>query len=268
MSGIRILAIYMVAECLLSTLPAAASQSQRTYLHRSRGADLRAVDMTVAQEADGTVRYTIADFPSGDSGSTVQLVTGLDGKPVEYRNTANGENGFDWRFHFATNAVVLTRKMPNAPVEETSFAIRTGSLPDLNSRPDPCLTPHLLVQAYDYSARGKQVFNVYDIDNTGKGIAEYQVSLELAEDSSVLLPNGRFKARHLVLVQQTSAPTWYKKHRGSQTDIWTSEDGCILRIFRHREPYEIILQNHNKPEDLISASESAQGYPQPACKAP
>lgn len=253
-------AVFLAVIYIVSTLSVAADQVSRTYLHRSRGADLRAVDMTVAHDADGIIRYTIDDFPPGRHGSKITLLADADGKPVEYVSAANQAGGYKWKLAFETDKVVITRKMPGKPEEKHTCAVRPGLLPDLNSRPDPCLAQHLLIRAYDFSKGGKQVFDVYDIDNTGRGLAEYQVSLELADEDGVVLPNGKFKAKHLAQVQQSSAPTWYKKRRGSRTDIWVNDKGAILRIYRHREPYELILQNYDKLDELISASASTQGH--------
>lgn len=258
----------VVCILMLSAASAGAAQDTMTYLHRSRKADLRAVELKVRKEADGSARYVIDDFPFGREGSQITFLIGPDGRPAEYASKAKGTDGSEWKMVFGADAIVLKRKMPGKPDEEFNCAVRPGSLPDLNSRPDPYLTQHLLIRAYDFSKGGKQVFPVYDVDDTGHGISAYDMSLELVDQEGVVLPNGKFKAKHLVFLQQSSAPTWYKKHRGSQTDIWVSDEGVILRVFRHREPYEIILQDYDKKGDLISASESAQGYPQPPVKAP
>lgn len=261
-------AVLLPVVCAAFALSArAADGGRRTYLHRSRGADLRAVELIVSRTPDGNVQYMIGDFPSGGE-SKITLLTDAGGKPVEYSSEPNQAGGYECKFSFGATNVVYSRKLPGKPNEEYTCSVRSGSLPDFNSRPDPYLTEHVLIRAYDFAKGGKQTLDVYDTDSTGKGVAEYQVSLELADEDGVRLPNGKFKARHLVQLQQSSAPTWYKKRRGSQTDIWVNGDGTILRIFRHREPYEVILQNYDNERDLIAKSETAQAYAQPPVKAP
>jgi hypothetical protein len=242
-----------------------AEQEKRTYLHRSRGESLRAVDTLVKQMPDGSAKYAINDFIGGGDDDAYELVIGKDGRPIKYTNIGGG---YEIAFVFTNNSVMYTRKKPAQEPVTRTLPLDQGLLPDFNSRPDPYLTEHILLKAYDFGKGSKQSFSVFDIDNTGDGIATYEISLELMPDGEVVLPNGRFRARHLIKMQQSSAATWYKKRRGSQTDIWVDDHGTILRIYRHREPYELILQNYINIQSRISASESAQGYPQPAVLAP
>jgi len=136
--------------------------------------------------------------------------------------------------------------------EEFDWTVSEGTLPDFNSRPDPYLVQHVLVQAYDFQQGAKQTFTVYDTDNEGKNLNEYQITLEIVGEADVTLPNGRFKAKHFVQVQQTPSNTWYKKGPGSKTEYWVDDEGVILRIYRHREPYEVILTDY-KQQPLAEA---------------
>lgn len=257
----------MIAGLSIAALQvAAASQGKCTYLHRSRGADLQAVDLVVTSTPAGEMQYALDAFIGSGKGNAVALTTDKDGKPVQY--TSISASGFETRFTFSASNVVYARKTTGQGDMEDNWPIEPGALPDFNSRPDPYLMEQVLVRAYDFDKKGKQILRVYDIDDTGKGISNYRLSLELLDDGSVVLPNGRFKARHLVQVQQDSVPTWFKKHRGSQTDVWVDEAGTVLRIYRHREPYEVILQNYSDIQNRISETETAQGIPQPACFAP
>jgi hypothetical protein len=251
---------------LLAIQAAAASQEKCTYLHRSRGADLRAVNMVVTATPAGETQYAIDEFIGSGIGNTVTLTTDKDGKPLTYISIS--ASGFEARFTFTSTNAIYAQKTPDHGDTKNTWSIEPGARPDFNSRPDPYLMEHVLIRAYDFDKKGKQLLPVYDIDDTGKGISNYQISLELLDDGSVILPTGRFKARHLVQVQQDSVPTWFKKHRGSQTDVWVDEAGTILRIYRHREPYEVILQNYFNIPNRISETETAQGISQPACFAP
>ena len=257
-----IVSLFIVA----SQVAAAASQEKCTYLHRSRGADLRAVDVAVTSTPAGETQYVIDEFIGKGIGNTVTLTADKDGKPVKYESVSAG--GYEARFTFSSTNVVYAKKTPGHGDTKNTWPIEPGALPDFNSRQDPYLIEHVLLQAYDFDKKGKQLLHVYDIDDTGKGISNYQLSLELVDDGSVALPTGRFKAKHLVQVQQSSVPTWFKKHRGSQTDVWVDDDGTILRIYRHREPYEVILQNYAGIQNRISETETAQGISQPPCFAP
>jgi len=250
---------------VIATLSTHAQREKRTYLHRSRGEDLRAVNVLVTPMADGSHSYRIDDFIGGSDDDAYEFIVGRNGMPAKYLNKGGG---YEMSFVFTNNSMVYTRKKPEQEAVTRSIPMGQGALPDFNSRPDPYLTEHLLVHKYDFDKAGKQGFTVFDIDNTGDGISTYEITLELIPEDSVLLPNGRFKARHLVKLQQSSAPTWYKKRRGSQTDIWVDDQGTILRIYRHREPYELVLQNYGNIANRISKDESAQGYQQPPVLAP
>lgn len=250
---------------VIATVIARAQEEKRTYLHRSRGEDLRAVNVLVTPMPDGGHSYRIDDFIGGIGDDAYEFIIGRNGMPVKYMHRGGG---YELSFVFTNSFLVYTRKKRGEEAVTRNISLKQGVLPDFNSRPDPYLTEHLLVQKYDFNKSGKQGFTVFDIDNTGDGIATYEITLELVPEDSVLLPNGRFKARHLVKLQQSSAPTWYKKRRGSQTDIWVDDQGTILRIYRHREPYELVLQNYGNIANRISQDESAQGYQQPTVMAP
>ncbi len=260
----RLLPLLLAAAFAATALSASAGAEKRTYLHRSRGADLRTVNLMVEPAPDGGLRYSLAGL-FGNEKTLFTFATGPDGRPREFANTRGG--GFETRFVFAPGQVAFRQIRPDADAVETNVPVDPAAWPDFNSRPDPYLTAHALLRAYDFDHKGRQFFAVFDVDDTGQTLVPYQISLEWVDDDGVVLPNGRFRARHLVQVQQSSAPTWYKKRRGSQTDFWVDAEGRILRIYRHREPYEVILQNYVNPRALLAKTESAQGYPQPATHA-
>ncbi len=246
-------------------LTASAGAEKRTYLHRSRGADLRTVNLMVEPAPDGGLRYSLAGL-FGNENTLFTFTTGPDGRPAEFVNTRAG--GDETRFVFAPGQVAFRQIRPDAAAIETNVPVDPAAWPDFNSRPDPYLTAHALLRAYDFEHKGRQSFSVFDVDDTGQTLVPYEISLEWVDDDGVVLPNGRFRARHLVQLQQSSAPTWYKKRRGSQTDFWIDDAGALLRVYRHREPYELILQNYSNPAARLDPDASAQGYPQPATHAP
>lgn len=150
------------------------------------------------------------------SGRVYTLLADPRGQPVEYKYSSN--KGWN-QYVFEAGNVILTWQSKGKPEEQRIYKPSLGILPDFNARPDPYLIQHLLIGAYDFVAGGKQTLRVYDTDTTGTNIEEYEITLELVDGEGVLLPNGKFKAKHLAQVQQTGGGTWYKKGPGSQTDI-------------------------------------------------
>lgn len=69
---------------------------------------------------------------------------------------------------------------------------------------------------------------------------------------SVFDPNSRpdpyCAANHILHTQVTSGDTWYKKRAGHVTDFWVLDNGVIVRVVRHREPYELELLEYQGPK--------------------
>ena len=229
-----------------------------TYLHRASGKDLFQSKLKRESKADGSTLYTAACLQEMYS-----LLADAQGRPKEYGVSWGTSPGLGFQYVFSGNEIVRTVRKPRVPPAETRFKPRPGSLPDFNARPDPYLMEHVLLRAYDMAKGGPQTLRVYDMDNRGTGFQEYGITLKLADEEGVLLPNGKFKARHIVQVQEGGGGTWFSKSPGSQTDVWADDDLVILRVYRHREPYEVILQDYNNPKALISAGETAQGLTVP-----
>jgi hypothetical protein len=61
---------------------------------------------------------------------------------------------------------------------------------------------------------------------------------------------GRFEANHYLLEQLTTGGTWFKKGEGHLTDFWVLDNGVLVRVLRHREPYEMELADWKVPETL------------------
>jgi len=239
-----------------SFLTPRAARVERSYLHLSSGKEYGQARLIRQINDKGQALYS-----SKLGGAEESLLADAQGRPLEY--TYSLPNGYRGQYVFAPDHIVSNRQAAGKEPEEFRWAPSPGARPDFNSRPDPYLTQHLLIQGYDLAARGKQALLVYDLDDKGTGIREYKITLELVDEDGVALPNGKFKAKHFVQVQQTGGGTWYKKRRGSQTDIWVNDDLVILRIYRHREPYEVIVQEYDNAQDLMSPVEKAQVYPKP-----
>ncbi len=209
-----------------------------TYRHLWGNQDVR---YECRRNADGNLRYSLEDL----GGATYTLVTDAQGLPLEYTSKYSGGEG--QQFRFLRHQVIWIQ----GPDPIRTNTITPGARPDFNSRPDPYLSEYVLLKAYDFAQGGPQDLIVYDVNNRGDALNEYVISLDLADQDGVDLPNGRFKARHLVQMQKSDSHTWFKKHKGSRTDIWVNEAGQILRILRAREPYEVVLVDYDNPADYL-----------------
>jgi hypothetical protein len=218
------------------------------YVHRVAGRDYLRAKMAKYVGPDKTAYFEL----TGLSGADYLLSVDGMGRPVtyRYRSTARGYSG-SYQFT-GEKAVHWTRNTRQQGVEQFDWEVKAGALPDFNSRPDPYLIQYVLLQAYDPNKRGEQTFTVYDVDAKGTGINHYEITLNLVDEDGVLLPNGKCKARHFLQVQRTESNTWFKKFPGHKTEYWVDDNGIVLRVYRHREPYEVILQAHDAAEPLAS----------------
>ena len=146
--------------------------------------------------------------------------------------------------------VKVTRKNEQGETINEEYTVPGGAWFDPNSRPDPYCAAQLLLQTQHLKQGEAQELDVYDWDNTGKGMAAYKIRLTNNGRETAEVPAGKFEANHIVLEQLTSGDTWYKKRAGHLTDFWVLDNGVIVRILRHREPYEIQLLDWKAPAEL------------------
>ena len=66
----------------------------------------------------------------------------------------------------------------------------------------------------------------------------------------VAVPAGRFEAHRIIATQLSTADTWYKKQEGHITEFWVLDDYTIVRLVRHREPYEVQLKSADNVEEM------------------
>jgi hypothetical protein len=220
------------------------------YIHRVAGRDSQRAKMVKYVGPDKTMYF---DLTQAD----VHYLLTMDGqgRPVSYRlRSAARDYTVSWRF--AGEKVVRSMQSANQGAEKAEWNVKAGALPDLNSRPDPYLIQYVLLAAYKLDKRGEQTFVVYDVDNTGKGINHYEITLTLVDEDGVLLGGSKRPARHFLQVQRTASNTWFKKQPGHKTEYWVDDNGILLRVYRHREPYEVILQ---VPEAAKPAEAGAYG---------
>ncbi len=218
------------------------------YVHRVGGRDSLRAKMTKSVGPDKVEYYSLTL-------SDTEYLLSVDGRGRLSYRYRSGARGYMDMVHLARDKIVhLKRNFKQQGTEQFDWEVKAGALPDFNSRPDPYLIQYVLLQAYDLKKRGEQTFAVYDIDAKGTGINHYQITLDLVDEDGVLLPGGKCKARHFLQVQRTESNTWFKKVPGHKTEYWVDDNGILLRVYRHREPYEVILQTHGAAEPVAGGT--------------
>jgi len=237
--------VILAAESEGWTIPAKARKVfEGEYVHRIAGRDSHRAKMTKYICPDETTYFDLVQ-------SDVRYLLAIDGQgcPVAYRYRSAAK-GYEGSFQFTEDKVVYTTQNAKQEVKQFDWAVRAGALPDLNSRPDPYLVQYVLLHAYDLDKRGEQTFVVYDFDSTGEGVNHYEITLDLVDEDGVVLSGGRCTARHFLQVQRTASDTWFKKRPGHKTEYWVDANDILLRVYRHREPYEVVLETPTVAEPL------------------
>ncbi|MHC4436956.1 MAG: M56 family metallopeptidase, partial [Planctomycetota bacterium] len=160
--------------------------------------------------------------------------------------------------------VLLTRRGLRQDCDGKELMVPEGALFSPNTRPDSYCAANILHRGFNLKEGQSKEFPVYDWDNSGEAMADYTIRIEHAGTERVDVPAGTFEANHIVLRQVTSADTWFKKRAGHVTDFWILDNGVIVRILRHREPYEIQLLDYTTPVELpgkLAVSEQAKAVP-------
>jgi len=134
--------------------------------------------------------------------------------------------------------------------DDKELKVPHEALFDPNTRPDSYCAANVLLRGFGLREGESKEFRVFDWDNTGEALADYTIRVEHAGKESVDVPAGTFEANHFVLTQITSANTWFKKRAGHVTDFWVLDNHVIVRVLRHREPYEIQLLDYAIPDKL------------------
>ncbi len=222
------------------------------YKHRSRGNDIsQPSELWVSRASDGSV-VALADLPfmgctemvSGDKNNQL--------KKCQVRRAAAGDRpGYGIDLEFEGGKALLTRRGVREDCDGKELAVPTGACFDPNSRPDSYCAANVLLHQFAPKKEGDaKEFRVCDWDNSGEALADYSVKMELKGKEKIEVPAGTFEASHYVLTQTSSANTWFKKRAGHTTDFWALDNGVIVRILRHREPYELVLLDYDVPARL------------------
>jgi hypothetical protein len=222
------------------------------YQHRSRGNDItQPSELWVNRKPDGGT-VALARLPF--MGSTEMVDGNKDNRPQEFRIRsvpAGDKPGYGMDLDFRDGKARLTRRGIRADCDGKELAVPVGACFDPNSRPDSYCAANILLRQFSPKQPGEaKELRVYDWDNTGEALADYTIKVVLVGQEKVWVPAGNFVASHFLLTQTSSADTWFKKRAGQTTDFWVLENGVIVRILRHREPYELMLLDYDFPSKL------------------
>jgi len=158
--------------------------------------------------------------------------------------------GYSIQLGIQDGKVLVTRRGVRDDLDDKELPVPPGALFDPNTRPDPYCAANFLLRGLDIEPGEATEFEAYDWDNTGEALAAYRARISHQGKETIAVSAGRFEANHYVLEQLTSADTWFKKRAGHLTDFWVLDNGVIIRIYRHREPYELGLLDWKTPAEL------------------
>ena len=223
-------------------------------------------ELWLKQTHDGAIT-AIAQLPS--MASTIIASGDRRNRFTHYKDISSptGRSGYSIDLELLDGKVLLTRRGVRQDCDDKELKVPGGALFNPNARPDSYCAANILLRGFGLEEGQSKEFHVYDWDNSGDAMAYYTIKVEHAGTESVKVPAGNFKANHIVLTQVTSADTWFKKRAGHVTDFWILDNGVIVRVLRHREPYEIMLWDYDTPAELPGKSAvSEQVKKAPAAK--
>jgi TPR repeat protein/beta-lactamase regulating signal transducer with metallopeptidase domain len=222
-----------------------------TYFHRSRGADLSEPSVVWIKKPRDA-EFISASYLPAFNATTVAYVSEKD----EFRRYEGHYHGRDGRspskrfMEMANGMVTVTYEGGEKDGQTETHTVPPGAIFVPNSRPDS-YTAHMgffQLQIPSDEKPGEAL--CFDWDNSGKGMATYSSRFENAGKEEVAVPAGTFNAHHITETQLTSGDTWFKKRAGHVTDYWVLDNGIVVRILRHREPYELQLLSVETPAEL------------------
>jgi len=237
------------------------------YKHRSRGRDYgEPGELWLKQSQDGSI-MAVAHLPF--MGATT-IASGDGHNQLTHYNeksSPTGKSVYSVDLELLDGKVLLTRRGVRQDCDDKELKVPEGASFSPNARPDSYCAANILLRGFDLDEGQSKEFRVYDWDNSGEAMADYTIRVEHAGTETVDVPAGTFEANHIVLTQVTSADTWFKKRAGHVTDFWVLDNGVIMRVLRHREPYEIMLLDYDTPAELPGKSAvSAKTKTAPAAK--
>ncbi len=235
-----------------------------TYKHRSRGHDLSEPSTVWLKQPEGGALIAASYLPA--FATTYVAYGSADGRIeryVTFHAAARGKLASKRVMDVGEDTVTVTHEGGEKDGQVETLTVPDAARFDPNSRPDPYVAANLLVRMIRAQPGESTELTCYDWDNTGKGMAGYDISIVQMGKEAVTVPAGTFEAHHLVQTQTSFGDTWYKKRPGHVTDFWVLDNGVIVRILRHREPYEVLLASYESPDPLPGLTQQAAAAPQP-----
>ena len=219
------------------------------YKHRSRGTDIELPSELWIKETPNGGITALAQLPFSNS---TELA---DSKQHRIAQSASGNQpAYQIDLELGNGQVRLNRHGVRQDCDGKELKVPEGAWFDPNTRPDSYCAANVLLRAFAVGENETKEFRAYDWDNTGDALVDYTIRIKNAGKERVEVPAGTFEANHLVLTQLTSANTWFKKSAGHVTDFWVLDNHVIVRILRHREPYELVLLDYSVPEKLSGSA--------------
>ncbi|MCC6487147.1 MAG: M48 family metalloprotease, partial [Candidatus Hydrogenedentes bacterium] len=221
------------------------------YFHRSRGSDLSAPSVVWIKKT-GEGEFIAASYLPSINETTVAYVSkqSLLRRYEGHYHGRDGQTSFRRFLELADGTVGVTNEGGEKDGQFETLTVPSKALFMPNSRPDSYSAHMGYFQLSVPSVTDPDDVPCYDWDNSGKGMASYTIRMENKGKEEITVPAGTFTANHVVETQLTSGDTWYKKRAGHTTDYWVLDNGVIVRILRHREPYELQLLNVEAPAEL------------------
>jgi hypothetical protein len=221
------------------------------YQHRSRGRDIaQPAELWVNQNTNGGLTV-MARLPFMDS---VERVTGNASNQMvsfQVRTSPPGKPAYAMDLETGGGKILMTRRGVRQDCDRKELTVPEGAFFDPNSRPDSYCAAILILRQFAPKTPGEtNELRACDWDATGDALAGYSVRMECKGREKVQVPAGTFEAGHIVLTQTSTAETWFKKRAGHVTDFWVLDNGVVVRVLRHREPYEVVLLDYDLPAKL------------------
>jgi beta-lactamase regulating signal transducer with metallopeptidase domain len=213
-----------------------------TYHHRSRGSDIQTPSVLwLKPQVKGGI-VAAAYLPAFNE-TTVARVS-PDRVFFRYEVFGHGRGGrspANRLLELGKGTVTIKHEGGEKDGEVETIAAPADGLFMPNSRPDS-YTAHMALFFANVPDEGDaDEVLCYDYGNDGKSMASYTIRLENVGKEEVTVPAGTFTANHVIENHLTFGDTWYKKRPGHITDYWVLDNGIVVRILRHREPYELQL---------------------------
>jgi hypothetical protein len=235
------------------------------YQHRSRGRDITTPSELWLKKTEDGGLVALASLPWM---GTRELATGdATNQLTNYRisgDAAGGRAGYQTDLKLRDGSALFTRRGIRQDVTNKELKIPDGVRFDPNTRPDSYCAANILLRSFALKPDETRKFHMVDWDNAGEGLVDYTIEVRHAGKERVEVPAGTFEANHLVLTQLTSADTWFKKRAGHVTDFWVLDNQVIVRVLRHREPYEMVLLDFTVPDKLDTAAPAGSETDSPA----